>query len=159
MIEAIYVSTERRQPMVARQEVELRTGSGIVGDRHFGRADWPGQNLTLVEAEEIERFSAETGVALAQDATRRNIVTRGVRLNDLVGREFAIGDVRLYGVELCEPCSTLGKLLATDELSPPSVVRAFVHRAGLRADVVSDGVIATGMKLLPGGRRAAADGG
>ena len=159
MIEAIYVSTEGRRPMVAQERVELRAGAGIVGDRHYGRADWPGQNLTLVEAEEIEHFSATTGVALEQGATRRNIVTRGVRLNELVGREFSIGEVRLYGVELCEPCSTLGKLLATAELAPPAVVKAFLHRAGLRADVIGDGVIATGMALVPGPGRSAADGG
>jgi len=149
MIEAIYTAQHSREPMLARERIEVRAGAGIVDDRNYGRDDHPGRNVTLIEGEELDRFSRGHGISLDDGATRRNIVTRGVRLNDLVGREFSIGDVRLRGVELCEPCSTLGRLLATETLSAAGVVKALVHRGGLRADVLSDGVIEVGMPLRP----------
>ena len=83
--------------------------------------------------------------------SRRNLVTRGVRLNELVGQEFFIGDVRLRGVELCEPCLGLGSALASPQLPAASVVKQLLHRAGLRADVLSSGVIARGAKLAKPG--------
>jgi MOSC domain-containing protein YiiM len=72
-------------------------------------------------------------------------VTQGVRLNQLVGKEFTIGDVRFYGVELCEPCGSLGKALANDSLTPAQVVKAWVHSGGLRANVLSTGILRLGM--------------
>ena len=77
----------------------------------------------------------------------RNIVTRGVKLNDLVGREFMIGDVRLRGVEPCERCLGLGNALASPELSAAQVVKRLLHKAGLRADVLSSGSLACGAKI------------
>jgi hypothetical protein len=87
-------------------------GNGIEGDRHFGKRKVPGENLTLVEAEELEAFAEERGVPVDLSQSRRNIVTRGVRLNDLVGKEFRLGTALLRGVELCEPCSVMGRLYA-----------------------------------------------
>ena len=114
-----------------------------VNAEHRRVAAIPGQNLTLVEAEEIERFNREGGRA-AQDGTRRNIVTRGIRLVPLIGAEFTIGGVRLRGVEQCEPCSGLGRNLSNETLDPPQVVKAFVHRAGIRAEILSNGTIRVG---------------
>jgi MOSC domain-containing protein YiiM len=144
-IEAIFIARAEREPQVSVARAELVAGAGIVGDRYYApaRAE-AGRNVTLVEAEEIERFNAELSTHAPLDGTRRNIVTRGVRLNDLVGREFFIGGVRARGVELCEPCSTLGANLATPAVDKARVVRAFVHRAGLRADLLSSGPVAVG---------------
>jgi MOSC domain-containing protein YiiM len=122
-------------------------GAGIEGDRYFGCHDEPGQNVTLVEAEEIEVFIREQGRPHDLSITKRNFITRGVRLNELVGREFMVGEVRMRGVELYEPCGSLGKSLASADLSATDAVRRLVHKAGLRADVLTSGVVTRGAKI------------
>ncbi|MEO8344614.1 MAG: MOSC domain-containing protein [Betaproteobacteria bacterium] len=146
-VERIYVRQSPGDPQTERGLVQAVAGSGIVGDRYFGCDDEPGQNITLVEAEEIESFAAENRRPVDFSITGRNIVTRGVRLNEFVGREFMVGEIRLRGVELCEPCSTLGTAQASPELSAANVVKRFLHRAGLRADVLSTGTIARGARI------------
>ncbi len=146
-VEAIHTRPPEGGATRAHTEVRVVAGAGIEGDRYFGCHDEPGQNLTLVEAEAIERFLADHGRPHDLAITGRNLVCRGVDLNALVGREFRIGAVRLRGVELCEPCLGLGEALAGGGLRPADVVRAFVHRAGLRCDVLDDGLIAVGMAL------------
>ena len=143
-IEHIYIRQTPGGPQVERDAVTVVADSGIEGDRYFGHHDEPGQNITLVEAEEVEAFAREHGRPHDLSITGRNLVTRGVRLTALVGREFVVGSVRLRGVELCEPCLGLGTALTSAELTPAAVVKRFLHRAGLRADVVSGGVIERG---------------
>ena len=149
-VERIFIRPATAAHQEEHERIAVIAGLGIVGDRYFGRHDAPGQNLTLIEAEEIEAFLAELGTPLDLSLTHRNLITRGVRLNALVGREFRIGDVRLRGVELCEPCLGLGKLLARPELDAPAVVRRLLHRAGLRADILCDGEIWRGNGLSLG---------
>jgi MOSC domain-containing protein YiiM len=144
---AINVAPEKCAPQRQVDSAELVAGSGILGDRYFGGK--PDQNLTLVEAEEIERFNREHGGRAPLEGTRRNIVTRGIRLAPLIGAEFSIGGVRLRGVEQCEPCSQLGGNLATEKLDSAQVVKAFVHRAGIRAEVLSSGTIRVGDPVTP----------
>lgn len=144
MIEHIFIRAPAAQQQTERESVRVLTGRGVEGDRYFDQHDEPGQNITLVEAEEIERFLQAHGRPQDLSVTGRNLVTRGVRLNEMVGQTFRVGAVTLRGVELCEPCLGLGKALASEALSPADVVKALVHRAGLRADVVTDGVIAVG---------------
>ncbi|MDX2464978.1 MAG: sulfurase [Porticoccus sp.] len=143
-VERIYISTDVGGEQLESESIDLVAASGIVGDRNYGLSKWPGQNLTLIEAEEVEAFIVEQNLVYDLSITRRNIVTRGVRLNELVGKEFLIGTVRLKGVELCEPCSSLGDALASTTLSKSQVVERFLHRAGLRADVLTSGVITVG---------------
>jgi len=144
IIERIYTSPASGGTQVEQTSVEFIAGSGIRGDRYFGRHDEPGQNVTLIEAEEIEAFLEAHGRRHDFGVTHRNLVTRGVRLNELVGKEFMVGTVRMLGVELCEPCLGLGKMLADEAVSPDGVVKLLVHRAGLRADVLSGGVVSRG---------------
>jgi MOSC domain-containing protein YiiM len=120
---------------------------GVVGDRNFGVSRHPGQNLTLVEAEEIERFCAEQARVPELSLTRRNLVTRGVRLNDLLNREFFIGGVKVRGVEFCEPCTFLGDALSSAVLPTPAVIKRWVGCGGLRVDVLTDGEIVRGAKV------------
>lgn len=145
-VQLICFAPAQHGPQQQVDSAELVAGAGIVGDRYFGLK--PDQNLTLVEAEEIERFNEHGGRA-PLDGTRRNIVTRGIRLVPLIGAEFSIGGVRLKGLEQCEPCSGLGRNLATETLSGPQVVKAFVHRAGIRAQVLSSGSIRVGDPVTP----------
>ena len=113
--------------------VRAVAGKGLEGDRHFhqeGAA--PGQALTLIEAEALE------SVGLSGAGSRRQVVVRGVRLNDLVGRRFRVGDVECLGVELCEPC------LHLQQLTRPGIIKELIHRGGLNADILNDGRISVG---------------
>jgi MOSC domain-containing protein YiiM len=132
---------------VEHGRVSVVAGSGIQGDRYFGCDDEPGQNVTFIEAEELERFADEHGRDRELSLTGRNVVTRGVRLNDLVGREFSVGAVRFRGVELCEPCRNFGRALAGPDLSGARIVKLWVHRAGLRADALTSGEMYVGSKI------------
>jgi MOSC domain-containing protein YiiM len=128
-------------PMDSTREVKAVAGQGIEGDRYFnGRGHWsknPGVNreVTLIELESIEALEREKGIAIAPGAARRNVVTRGVPLNHLVGREFQVGAVRLRGTRLCEPCAYL------EGLTQQGVLAGLIHRGGLRAEIVTSGTI------------------
>lgn len=126
-------------------EARLVAGEGIVGDRYYMGAgkfsptpQQPDHEITLIESEQVERFNAESGANLEPSELRRNLVTSGVRLNELVDREFRVGDARLMGIRLCEPCSHLSGL------THPGVLRGLVHRCGLRARIVRGAVIRVG---------------
>ena len=112
-------------------------GCGLEGDRHFRpEGQRPGGALTLIEAEALE------AVGLTGVQSRRQVVVRGVRLNDLVGKRFMVGAVECLGVELCEPC------LHLQELTRPGIIKELVHRSGLNADIVTDGRISVGDELV-----------
>ena len=146
-IERIFIGKAAGGPQLECESVVVVAGSGIQGDRYFGRNDEPGQNITLIEAEELEAFIHEHGGLHEISMTHRNLITRGIRLNELVGKAFMVGNVKLRGVELCEPCLGLGSALASPELSAAAVVKRFLHRGGLRADALSSGVIDRGAKV------------
>jgi len=133
LVEAIHVGDERVPELRPVDSVTVLAGKGLVGDRHFcPEGATPGQALTLVEAEEVER------VGLAPGESRRQLTVRGVRLNDLVGKRFRVGAIECVGVELCEPCRHL------ESMTRPGIIKDLVHRAGLNADVLNDGTIAVG---------------
>jgi len=136
VIEAIHIGPDKGGALGAVDEVRALAGKGLEGDRNFreGGAK-PGQALTLVEAEEVE------GVGLGRGETRRNVTVRGVRLNDLVGKRFKVGEVECFGVELCEPCTHL------ESMTRPGIIKELVHRAGLNADILTDGTIRVGDEL------------
>jgi MOSC domain-containing protein YiiM len=143
-LEAIHLADREGGPMRAVDAVEAVAGVGLTGDRYAvpldrrDPTDDEVREVTLVEAEQIEWLAADTGIRLSPGATRRNLTTRGVRLNDLVGRTFRVGSVRIQGVELCEPCAHM------QELVGQPVLRPLVHRAGLRARLLDDGELRVG---------------
>lgn len=147
VVERIFISPARGAAQVEYERIVIQASKGVLGDRNFGQSAYPGQNLTLVEAEEIELFCAQNARIPDLSLTRRNLVTRGVRLNDLVNIEFTIGVVRLRGVELCEPCASLGKRLSNESLAPTAVVKHWIGRGGLRVDVLTNGEIVRGARL------------
>ena len=144
MIERIYIRPPEGQQQLEQPRVQVVAGAGIRGDRYFDAHDEPGQNLSFVEAEAIEAFASRHGRELALSVTGRNVVTRGVRLNELVGKTFTVGGLRFRGVDRCEPCLGLGEALAAPGLPPADVVRQWVHCGGLRADALSSGELAVG---------------
>jgi MOSC domain-containing protein YiiM len=131
-VEAIRISPVRSELPEPVDSIEV-TGEGLPGDRYFGRGD-----ITLVEAEALEAFHEETGIELSHAEIRRQVLTSGVRLNDLLGKRFRVGGVEAVGVEWCEPCQHI------ENLTYPGVLKGMVHRAGLRADIVQPGQIAVG---------------
>ena len=131
-VESIHVAAAKAAPVEPADRIRV-TGEGVEGDRKFGQG-----NVTLVEAEAIEGLAADTGIQLAPGESRRQVTTRGIGLNELVGRRFRVGTVEAVGVEQCHPCRHLEKLTA------PGVLKGLVDRGGLRADVVRGGEIAVG---------------
>jgi hypothetical protein len=141
-VDAIWVSTSAGEPATALTSARALPGRGLDGDRHVTGdgtfpSGLPGSALTLIEAEVCESFEPPLG----PDDHRRNVVTRGVALNDLVGHEFTVGSVRCKGMRLCEPCTVVQRYAGRP------VLRALVHRGGLRADILADGEIAVGDEI------------
>ncbi len=141
-IASIHVAAQAGAPARSPDRVRAIPGSGLEGDRHTtGEGTFPsgppGSALTLIEAEVCESFEP----ALTADEHRRNLVTSGIDLNALVGHEFTIGEVRCRGMRLCEPCTVV------EGYASRPVLRALVHRGGLRADILSEGEIAVGDPL------------
>lgn len=141
---SIHVAAEAEVPMAAVEAVRAIPGHGLDGDRYcrgagtFSKKPKPDREVTLIEREAIEAVARDYGVAIGPGDTRRNIVTRNVALNHLVGREFTVGSVRLRGLTLCEPCQHLAKLTAA------GLSDALVHRGGLRCQILTDGIIRVG---------------
>jgi MOSC domain-containing protein YiiM len=138
-VEGIWVAPAAGEPALPRTEVRALPGRGLEGDRHVsGRGTFPsgpsGSALTLIEAEVCESFDPP----LSPDDHRRNVLTRGIALDRLLGHEFTIGAVRCRGMRLCEPCTVMQRYAGRP------VLRALVHRGGLRADILDHGVIAVG---------------
>ena len=148
-VAAIHTAPMSGVPMVPRDRVLAIAGVGLEGDRYATKAGtWSAdprvdRDITLVEAEVIEDLATTDGIVLATGETRRNVTTRGIRLNDLVGRRFRVGDAVCEGTRLCEPCQYL-----TDLVGQP-ILRPLVHRAGLRARIVEGGENAVGAEIVP----------
>ncbi len=138
-VEEINVRETSEAVAVPVQRVRLASGRGLEGDRYYAPAGaGSGEALTLIAAEALEGLEADTGIRLSAADSRRQVLTRGIDLNALVGREFTVGSVRCRGVELCEPCAHL------QSVTQGGVLAGLVHRGGLRADVLSDGEVAVG---------------
>ncbi len=142
---SIHITPKAEAPMVAVPEVNAVAGRGLEGDRYFehtgtySETPGSGREVTLIATEAIAEAESEYGVKLAPGDSRRNILTSGVALNDLVDKQFRVGDVVLRGRRLCEPCDYLQGLVGQE-----NVTKSLVHRGGLRCDIVSGGTIRVG---------------
>ena len=146
VVERICIAPTAGDPVQELEAVTAIPGKGLEGDRHtVGRGTFPsgvaGSALTLIQAEVCEAFDPP----LSPGEHRRNLVTRGVDLNALVGQEFAIGGVRCRGMRLCEPCTVI------DGYATRTLLRPLVHRGGLRADILTGGEIERGDRLVSSG--------
>lgn len=141
----ILIAESPSHPMAAVSEAFAIAGRGLEGDRYFlntgtfsPHPQKPDFEITFIEKECIEQFSKESGLPFSSADARRNVVTEGVRLNELVGFTFSLGDLVIHGIRLCEPCSYLAKKTF------PEVLRGLVHRGGLRAQIVQGGRLRVG---------------
>ena len=145
---AIQIGRQAEGRLESVAEVRAIPGRGLEGDRYFrGEGSFSknpggGRQVTLVASEMLELLQTEHGIALQAAETRRNLVTKGVLLNELVGQVFQVGTVRMKGVRLAEPCNHL------ERLTRPGVMKGLVHRAGLRADILDEGVLRVGDKIV-----------
>src|SRR5262245_17544052 len=142
---AIYMCAEKGAALHAVNSAEVRTGRGLVGDRYFfpdGTPD-PGKEITLIESEALAALAKDYKIELDPNQSRRSLLTRGVPLNHLVGKDFKLGSVRLRGIRLCEPCAHLEKL------TMEGVRNGLIHRGGLRAQILDGGTIRVGDRIVP----------
>jgi MOSC domain-containing protein YiiM len=142
-VASIHIASAAKAPMQAVDQVEAIPGIGLEGDRYAVKTGTfykpePDFELTLIEAEAIEAIQREYKIGMSAGNARRNVVTRDVPLNHLVGREFTIGPVKIRGIRLCEPCSHL------ESLTGLPVIKGLRHRGGLRAQILTQGVIRIG---------------
>lgn len=146
---AIHVAGAARQPMVAVESAQAVTGKGLAGDRYFeaqgsffkNEHARPDREITLIEQEALEALVRDYHVELSAAESRRNILTSGVSLNHFVGREFTVGQARLRGLRLCEPCGHLERLTGRK-------LKGLTHRGGLRAQIVEGGEIRVGHPIV-----------
>lgn len=145
---AIHIAAASGAPMSSIGEVQATAGVGLEGDRYAQQVASRGKSggqVTLIESEALEAACRQAGVDFGSLDSRRNLVTRGVRLNELVGREFRIGSVTLRGLQLCQPCAHL-----VSGAGRPPMLRALVDRAGIRAAVLSSGLMRVGDRIETG---------
>ena len=136
-------------PMESRDSVRAVPGRGLEGDRYFhGIGTFspaphkPDYEVTLIQKEHLDKFQMAFALAFTSKDARRNLVSEGVDLNSLVGKDFNVGSVRLRGIRLCEPCNYLAKNTS------PAILQGLVHKGGLRAQILSEGVIRVGDSLI-----------
>ena len=155
---SLHIAPEASAKMETVTEVRAVPGRGLEGDRYFKgngfyspRPSPGGREVTLIEVESVGALDGgivsaagdTLGIKLGPADTRRNIATAGVALNHLVDQEFWVGAVRMRGMRLCEPCKHL------DDLTQPGVMGGLVHRGGLRARILTEGVIRPGDIVRP----------
>ena len=148
-VEGIFITGAASEPMTALETARVVAGKGLEGDRYFLGTGFysdgnDGRQLTLIEQESLDALLRDHGIELSQVECRRNLVTSGVRLNDLVGKRFWVGEIECEGIRLCPPCNHL------EELTRPGMLRGLAYSGGLRAHVFNDGTISIGNEIRVG---------
>jgi MOSC domain-containing protein YiiM len=145
-VEGIYISADHGDLPEPVDSVRALAGRGLDGNRYFFDGNAPsGAALTLIAAEAVEALDREHGISIEPRESRRNVVTRGIDVNELVGKRFRIGDVECEGVQLCDPCTTL------QGMTQPGIIKGLTHRGGLNANILSDGEISVGDAVVADG--------
>ena len=133
------IAANNNQPIKEVNSIEVLENKGIVGDRHFDDFNDPYNQLSLIESENIDEYNIKFGVEIPYIDFRRNVVTKGIQLNDLIGKKLKVGNVELEGVELCRPCRHL-----TEMLDQKNILKEFMRKGGLRCKILSSAKIKVG---------------
>ncbi len=136
------IAANNNQPIKEVNSIEVLANKGIVGDRHFHDFNDPYNQLSLIESESIDEYNFKFGLNIPYIDFRRNIVTKGIQLNDLIGKKLKVGNVELEGIELCRPCRHL-----TEMLDQKNVLKEFMRKGGLRCQILSSSEITIGDKI------------
>jgi MOSC domain-containing protein YiiM len=147
-VERILITASEGQPIDDVESINAHAGRGLEGDRYFeGKGKFkklePKRQATLIESEAITAVARDYGIDIDAADVRRNIVTRGIALNHLVGKTFRVGDAIFKGIKLAEPCDYMQKLAGKPIREP------LKHRGGLRAEIVESGSISVGDEIAP----------
>ena len=121
------------------ETIEVLANKGVVGDRHFDNYNDPYCQLSLIESEKIDEYNLKFGLNIPYLDFRRNIITKGIKLNDLVGKKLSIGNVEVEGIDLCRPCRHL-----TEMLDQENILKEFLRKGGLRCQILSSSKIKVG---------------
>ena len=137
------ISSENNKAIKEVVSIEVLVNKGVIGDRHFKDFNDPYCQLSLIESENIDYYNLKYGLNIPYVNFRRNIVTKGIRLNELVGKKFKIGNVDLEGVDLCRPCRHL-----TEVLNQNNILKEFIRKGGLRCQILSSSTIQIGDEII-----------
>jgi MOSC domain-containing protein YiiM len=137
------ITAKNNQSINEVSSIEVVANKGIVGDRHFKQFNDPYNQLSLIESENIDFYNLKYNLDIPYIYFRRNIVTKGIKLNDLVGKKFVVGNVKLEGVDLCRPCRHL-----TEVLNQDNILKEFLRTGGLRCQILSSSNIKLGDKII-----------
>ena len=136
------ISNKSNQQINEVNSIDVLADQGVVGDRHFKEFNDPYNQLSLIESENINYYNIKFGLNIPYLDFRRNIVTKGIPLNDLVGKKLLVGNVEVEGIDLCRPCRHLTEVLGQD-----NILKEFLRRGGLRCQVLSSSSIKIGDKI------------
>ncbi len=136
------IAKNNNQPIKEVNSIEVLANKGIIGDRHFHEFNDPYNQLSLIESENIDDYNIRFGLNIPYIDFRRNVITKGIRLNDLVGKKLKVGSVELDAIDLCRPCRHL-----TEMLSQKNVLKEFLRKGGIRCQILSSSNIHVGDKI------------
>ena len=134
----IGITELNNKEIIEVNRIDLISGKGVIGDRHFKDYNDPFNQLSIIESESIDEYNKKYNLNIPYLDFRRNIVTRGIRLNDLIDKKILIGDVRLDVIDLCRPCRHLSEKLDKD-----NVIKEFLRKGGIRCEILNDGKISS----------------
>jgi len=136
------ISNKNNQQINEVNSIDVLANKGVVGDRHFQEFNDPYNQLSLIESENIDYYNIKYGLNIPYLDFRRNVVTKGIQLNDLIGKKILVGNVELEGIDLCRPCRHLTEVLGQD-----NILKEFLRRGGLRCKLLSSSNIKVGDKI------------
>ena len=138
----IGITSSNNKKIEEVSSIQVLANQGIVGDRHFKEFNDPYCQLSLIESENIDYYNLKYGLNIRYVDFRRNIITKGINLNDLIGKKLLIGKVEVEGVDLCRPCKHL-----TEMLNQKNILKEFMRRGGLRCQILSSSQVNVGDKI------------
>ena len=136
------ITANSNQPIKEVNSIEVLANKGVLGDRHFQEFNDPYNQLSLIESENIDDYNTRFGLNIPYIDFRRNIITKGINLNDLIGKKLKIGNVELEAIDLCRPCKHL-----TEVLNQDNILKEFLRKGGLRCQILSSSNINVGDKI------------
>ena len=133
------ITKNNSQKIEEVEKIKLLSGKGVVGDKHFHENNKPRNELTLIESENIDHYNKKFNVQIPYINFRRNVVTKGIKLNKLVGKQLVVGKIKIEGKDLCRPCKYLQETLGQKD-----IIKEFLQKGGLRCEILTSGVIKVG---------------
>ena len=136
------ITNNNNKKIVEVKSIDVLANKGIVGDRHFNEYNDPYCQLSLIESENIDYYNTKYGLNIPYTDFRRNVITKGINLNNLIGKKLQLGNVKVEGIDLCRPCKHL-----TEMLNQENILKEFLRRGGLRCQILSSSSISIGDEI------------